>query len=499
MAHTDEALEPQGGTKAVLIVAAMFVLAVYLAYRTGQNTALQMQILGLVILVLPAYILAHGDSRYLVPYLVFVWAVAPEVRRVVDWQQGGFHPQSYISVAPMVATAALAIPVFRQSIVVPRLLYQALASLALALGYAGIVGYIRNETPAIFEFGGTLAPLLVLLYASGRPMDTRDRDLWVLSIVYVAVGVAAYGVIQYIYAPPWDVMWMQAVRREIVAIGRPEPYGIRVFSTFGSPLQASLCLLTALIPMLVEARWRSKVTLAGAALVAYALLLTITRTAWVALIASIAAYVLVSRGGRRASVLGLAALMVAVFWFALPYLPGYETVSNRISGFTTIQQDTSMVARTSILQTLWEVVAGNPVGSGMGTYGVGTRLAADPTRRNTGFDNGYIGLADSYGWFGLLMFLRGLWLLVRSVREYSVDPERERYVRLSLAMMVAYAIYTGSAYGAGVFVLLLGIALPFGTPKAASAQEADPLFVDAARPLRSRLHAGAASRIGRAR
>lgn len=161
----------------------------------------------------------------------------------------------------------------------PVLLYKALASIALAVGYAGFVGYVRNENPAIFEFGRTVAPLLILLYASGRPMEPKERDFWVSSIVYVALGVAAYSVIQYIYAPAWDTMWMRAVGREFIAIGRPEPYGIRVFSTFGSPLQCSLFLLTALVPMLLESRWRKGVGLAGAAFIAYVLLLTITRTA----------------------------------------------------------------------------------------------------------------------------------------------------------------------------------------------------------------------------
>jgi hypothetical protein len=499
MAHTEEALEAPSGGKVVLIIGALLFGAVMMMYRTAGNTVLQQQLLATVLLALPAYILAHGDSKYLIPYLVAIWAVAPEVRRIVDWMQGGFHPQSYISVAPMLATASLVIPVFRQRIVVPVLLYKALASIALAVGYAGIVGYIRNETPAVFEFAATVTPLLVLLYASGRPMEPRERDFWVLSIVYVALGVAAYGVIQYIYAPAWDTLWMRAAGRQIIAIGKPEPYGIRVFSTFGSPLQCSLFLLTALVPMLVEARWRRLVGFLGAALIAYALLLTITRTAWVAMVAGIVAYIFVSRFGRRVQVMAAIGVLGVAMWFALPYLPGYETVSERITGFSNIKEDTSMTARTAILRTFWDVIINNPVGSGMGTYGVATRLSYDPNRQNTGFDNGYIGLADSYGWFGLLLFLRGLWLLVRSVREYQLDPERDRFVRLSLAMMVAYAVYTGSAYGAGVFVLLLGIALPFGVPRPKAAAEPEPLYLDAARPLRPRVRSAPAARISRAR
>ena len=221
--------------------------------------------------------------------------------------------------------------------------------------------------------------------------------------------------------------------------------------------------------------------------------------------AGVAAYVLVSQFARRVQVIAAIVVLGAGVWLALPYLPGYEMVSERVTGMTNLSEDTSMTARTAILRTFWDTVVGNPVGSGMGTYGVATRLAADPGRRNTGFDNGYIGLADSYGWFGLLMFLRGLVLIVRSVREYRLDPERDRYVRLSLATMVAYAVYTGSAYGAGVFVLLLSISLPFGTPRVEPRTEQDPMFIDAAKPLRPRRAVGgvrgpspsAAARIGK--
>jgi len=480
-------LEDRSTARVVILMIAVFVGGILWMLRTGQQTVLQTHVLATIALVLPAFLLAHADNRFLVPYLVLVWAIAPETRRFVDWTQGEYHPRSLISVAPIAATMALAIPVSRQRIVVPPLLYKALGSLALALGYAGVVGYVRNELPAVFEFAGTVAPFGVLLYASGRQMDPRERDLWVMSMVVIALGVSAYGVIQYVVAPPWDVMWMQAVRRDFVAIGRPEPYGIRIFSTFGSPLQLSLFLLTALVPMLVEARWRRIVGYPGAAFIAYAMLLTITRTAWVALGAGVAGYLIIARGSRKLQAIVATVLVSAVVWFALPYLPGYETISSRLTTMTQLKQDTSATARTSIARMAWDAVSANPVGAGMGTYGVGTRLSSDPNRSNVGFDNGYIGLALSYGWFGLVLFIRGIWLLVRAVRQYRLDPDRERYSRLAVAMMVSYAVYTGSAYGAGVFVMLLGIALPFGIAMPGPAPEPDPMFLDAAAPLRKRL------------
>lgn len=495
MPRPDEGLEQQSSARVILVMIVVFLAGVLWTLRTGQQTVLQAHILATLVLVVPAWLLAHSDNRYLIPYLVLVWAISPEVRRYVDWLQGEFHPRSLISIAPIAATMALAIPVSRQRIIVTRTLYYALGSLALAMSYAGIVGYIRNELPAVFEFAGTVAPFAVILYASGRPIEPRERDLWVMSIVLVAVGVAAYGVLQYVVAPPWDVMWMQAVRRDIVAIGRPEPYGIRVFSTFGAPLQCSLFLLTALVPMLVNGRWRRYVGFPGAALIAYTLLLTITRTAWVALAAGVSFYLLITPGRRKIQAMVATFLVGTVIWFAMPYLPGYETISSRLSSMSQLNQDSSATARASLATIAWNLISSNPLGSGMGSYGVGTRLSDDPSRANTGFDNGYIGLALSYGWFGMVLFLRGLWLLVKAVREFRNDPDRERFVRLALAMGVAYAVYTGSAYGAGVFVMLLGIALPFGVPRPQPAPEPEPLYLDAAQPLRRRLGSTAPARV----
>jgi len=483
----EQGLEEQSSARIIILMIVVFLGGVVWIARTGQQTILQAHVLATLVLVVPAFVLAHSDNRYLIPYLVLVWAISPEVRRYVDWLQGEFHPQSLISVAPIMATTALAIPVSRQRIIVTATLYRALTSLALAMGYAVVIGYIRNELPAIYEFAGTVAPFMVLLYASGRPMEPRERDAWVMSIVLIAVGVAAYGIVQYVFAPPWDVAWMYAVRRSIVAIGRPEPYGIRVFSTFGAPLQCSLFLLTALVPMLVDARWRKFVGYPGAALIGYVLLLTITRTAWVALIAGVGFYLIVARGSRKVRTIVATGVVAGLIWFALPYLPGYETISSRLGSMTQLKQDTSATARTSLLTIAWQQISSNPLGTGMGSYGVGTRLSSDPSKVNTGIDNGYVGLALSYGWFGLLFFLRGIWLTIKAAREFNSDPERERFVRLALAMGVSYLVYMGSAYGSGVFVMLLGIALPFGTPRPAPAPEPEPLYLDAAQPLRGRL------------
>ncbi len=128
MPPQEPGLEDRSTARVVILMIAVFVGGILWMLRTGQQTVLQTHVLATIALVLPAFLLAHADNRFLVPYLVLVWAIAPETRRFVDWTQGEYHPRSLISVAPIAATMALAIPVSRQRIVVPPLLYKALGS-----------------------------------------------------------------------------------------------------------------------------------------------------------------------------------------------------------------------------------------------------------------------------------------------------------------------------------------------------------------------------------
>ncbi|MFW5698984.1 MAG: hypothetical protein ACOCYN_03940, partial [Planctomycetota bacterium] len=74
--------------------------------------------------------------------------------------------------------------------------------------------------------------LLVLACAVALRPDRATTDRWLRVLGIVAVGVATYGWFQFLFAPPWDTMWMRS--SGMMSIGRPEPMQIRVFATLAA-------------------------------------------------------------------------------------------------------------------------------------------------------------------------------------------------------------------------------------------------------------------------
>ena len=93
--------------------------------------------------------------------------------------------------------------------------------------------------------------------------------------------VGFYGLLQFIIAPPWDCLWLQAMEYDPASgpgvYGLPEPFAIRTFSTMNShqPMAIVLVIL-ALIALSKGQRLYSF----AAAIGMLPVLLSLARTAW---------------------------------------------------------------------------------------------------------------------------------------------------------------------------------------------------------------------------
>src|SRR4030081_1469123 len=48
--------------------------------------------------------------------------------------------------------------------------------------------------------------------------------------------LSVYGIIQYVFLPPWDAFWLQNVSAQgSLSFGKPFPFQVRVFSMLNSP------------------------------------------------------------------------------------------------------------------------------------------------------------------------------------------------------------------------------------------------------------------------
>ena len=444
---------------------AVFAVSVLAVAAVGGTPDAGYQFSLLLLMLLPALLLARVDSPHLPVYVLAVWAVSPEVRRLFDWATDTWRPVSPLSAAPLIVTLALLVPLIRRPRPLPPALKGALGLLSAALAYGTLLGGLHNGPAFAFDLANYAVPLLALAYAAGRPADGRERDGWLRGMAGLAALAAAYGWVQYLTAPVWDTFWMKHV--EMNSIGTPQPLQIRVFSTLNAPGPAGAFFAAALAPMLLRARWRGPFGWLGVAVTASALAITLVRSSWLSLLLCLLTYTLTMPGPARwRPLLGVAALLAALY-FAAPLLPGGSGIVARVQTFGDLNSDYSYNDRQQFSAGVFAKVLANPLGTGLGSVGVGTRLDHAGKLGEYGvFDNGFVAVLMTFGLPGSLLFFGGLLRIGLVLRAASADGAGRPFLgRLALAALVAgvASLSSGNCFpGLPGMLLWFFVGLPLG-------------------------------------
>lgn len=253
----------------------------------SSSNSLQGVILSAILF--PAFLLAVLRPKMLVAYTLLIWAIAPELRRIADWAEGEYHSVSLLSLAPILTSAALIIPLLKEIHNIQKASTRIILLFAVALGYGTLIGLARNGMGSVYDLANYVVPLLLLPYFAVTRFKPKDIDRLLYSFANIAVLVAVYGIIQYLTVPPWDAFWMN--HADMMSIGNPYPLEIRVFSTLNSPGPAASFLAFALVPMILEKRWQGTLRWIGVLLVVICLLTTLVRSAWLILLVMLLMYV----------------------------------------------------------------------------------------------------------------------------------------------------------------------------------------------------------------
>ncbi|WP_138494611.1 O-antigen ligase family protein [Paenibacillus pinistramenti] len=422
----------------------------------------------LLLLVFPAFMLGLAGSRHLVTYSLFVWAIGPEVRRVTDWMGGEYTSVSVLSLAPLLASAMTIIPVLRGIHLMEKPGRRVLLYFGAALLYGSVIGLARNGTSFVYDLANYAVPLLLIPFFSIKRFRAEDTDKILSGYANIAVFVAIYGIVQYLVVPPWDAFWMTHV--EMNSIGTPEPLEVRVFSTLNSPGPAAGFLACALVPMVLEKRWRGSFSWIGVLLVAFCLMTTLVRSSWLMIMVMLLVYIATSPSKRKwRTLLQLAVIALVVTW-ALPKVPGAEGLTARMQTLGSIEEDHSYNERLDLLNTMLPMVVHNPAGQGLGSVGTGTKLGNDGELGEYGImDNGFLALLLTFGAAGGLCFFGALVFLLKNIISAVLQKGPEQlYARLSLAVWAGAAASLFSDNGfpgmRGYLIwMLIGIGLGAGT------------------------------------
>ena len=365
---------------------------------------------GLLRIVLPVLSLMVAGfllwmSKPLYVGLVFwLWFLTPFLGRMADYQ-GGWTPRDAVLLTPYLAGGLSVIAIlqsFRK--LGNRKMLPYLCAL-IAILYGLILGVISlplfDVVRALLNW---IVPVLfgIFIYVN-RDYYPEFRRAIEKSFVAALLLMGAYGIYQFFFLPDWDRLWMLNV--QLNSFGSVHAMKIRVFSTMNAP---EIYAAVTTCGLLLLFNLRGKLRLIAAAFSFIALMLTVSRAAWLSLAVG-AFYLMIRAGARQRARMVLAVAACGIFAvIGITQLPVVENlVWQRLQTFSDPSQDVSFSARVEGYKRDFQQIAQQPFGEGLGSM---------DAKHNTEGDDDIIGPHDStvletlysLGWIGSLVFTFGL-------------------------------------------------------------------------------------------
>lgn len=387
-------------------------------------------------------VLALGDSRNLSLAVMAVWMYAPLLRRIVDWQSGGYVSVTALSLLPTMATSALLIRVYPRMTALPRWLIQPVLLIMVPVLLAVAAGVFAYGPSAIVEASVWLMPLLFLFDAATRPLSEPERHRLLRGIVLLAGASAAYGIYQFLSPPDWDRLWL--IQSGMTSsMGKAEAQQLRVWGTLNDTGLAAGVWALALITAFAERHWKPVLRYIVMAVLAVALCMTLVRTCWLVAVAGITAYLLLRGSGEGIAMAASALIAGMVLMLAVPLLPGGERIIQRATTFGDLQNDSSYQARSALAAGFIDQVTDAPLGVGIG-FQTASKVGGKSTNVEA-FDNGYANVVVTLGFAGASALLLGMAMLFRGLTHVQHRNSDATFAALARAVFVTLALSTVAA------------------------------------------------------
>ncbi|MEP7382751.1 MAG: O-antigen ligase family protein [Gemmatimonadota bacterium] len=401
--------------------------------------------------VLGAWLLFTDPGRYLA-FVLWLWMLAPFVRRVVD-AQNGWNQQNPILLAPLLVCGLCAFDALYHA---PRL--ARVVALPFVVGVASLLGavlvglFLTPPSLVLYAAMSWMAPLLLGLHVAIHP-EHREAYHRAISrtLVVGVIAMGIYGVAQFVMPAEWDRLWM--INSRMDSIGEPLPLRVRVFSTMNAPGPLAQFLTVALLIVLglrTKFKWP---TLAAGLLL---LLMSLARSAWLGFAVGVALLLAVAPRPARRGAIGLVvgAVLALVVAAAAPLPTALaslrHTIASRLTTIGDLSMDDSFRARRYLIPALVADIGEQPLGSGLGSTLVGGargRATARLADQGLYLDNGILEVLLVMGWVGGLLFLGSAggatWLAWRGTRGRPTGYGYFAGAVALLAQVVGATIFTG--------------------------------------------------------
>jgi hypothetical protein len=463
--------EPSRGIGLPCLATVMSVVVIAGLWTLGRDQLLRMAIPVMAAIIGAA--LYFSRPILYVQFTLWVWFLAPLVRRVVDWRFGYADP-NLVLLAPLLvsALAGLTLVVTRRRANTPIPATFVLCGSAIAYGF--VVGMILHPSAeTVYGLCNWLCPMLfgLHLFLNWAQLD-EHRVAISKTFLWGVLILGLYGVYQYFSPPAWDCYWLANVMLggQNESFGRPEALQVRVWSTMNSPGPFANVMLAGLFVLFtVRSRWRLPALVVGY----LSLLLSLARTVWLAWVVGLFVLLRKSRARVVARVLILIIILGACL---LPLVNDRRVASvleDRVMTFADLGHDESFGARLGMYRMLVVDVVEHPFG-----YGVSN----EKTVGDQAIDSGILALFFSLGWLGGLLYTAAIACMLRNGRvalqqgNQFVGACRAIVIAL-LAQVIAGNIFVGIngtlfwSFGAIYLAYPLLQSIPQHTPRVTQTQD----------------------------
>jgi hypothetical protein len=379
------------------VVAVTSIAVVVGLFVAGRGAILQIAIPALAMLM--AVSLYRSRPVAYMQYAIWVWLLAPLVRRIADWRFGFTEPNLILTAPLLVSAVAGLTLVLRQRRAGSRIPASfILCGAAILYGFVVAVA-LQPSAEKLYDLFNWLCPMLFglhlfLTWSQNPNYPSALAKTFLRAVVILGI----YGIYQYLAPPAWDRYWLENVMvgGQSLSFGRPEPFQLRVWSTLNSPGPfADFMLAGVLILFAFRSVWKLPAAIAGY----LTLLLSLVRTAWLSWLVGLFVYLRKSnpRAIARVLVLGVALIACLLPWINDPRMS--NVLGDRFNTLSNVSQDNSYQERLSMYHVLATDVLNHPFGYGLNNFTI---------LHNVAVDSGILSLILTFGWCGSLVFAFGI-------------------------------------------------------------------------------------------
>lgn len=334
---------------------------------------------GLLRLAYPAaavllglYFYVKSPSQYFT-FTLWLYLLTPLARRLADYRIGEYIDGNTMLLAPALVSFIALLALAR----IPRKIDDCWLTFVLLLCtilYGGALGFavLPDHHAVLKSLVGWLGPMV---FATFVYLNWRSFPILKKSIDKAALGglliVGLYGVLQFIFAPPWDCMWLTAMEYDPASgpgvYGLAEPFGIRTFSTMNSHQPMAIVLI--ILALIALSKGERRYTIAGA-IGMLPVVLSLARTAWLQAIVSLVLFAFLTRKAIYLKNLVVAAVVLGSIAVALSFTSFGDTLQQRVLSFSDKGDDISVGARQAGYDKGLRLAQLHPFGSGAGAMEV---------------------------------------------------------------------------------------------------------------------------------